>query len=219
MILNGFCVWRAWTLCFSRKIKSVSLLNLLCVVWDDADSFRNSLRTIQHIQTLSQRCGNTVSFQWAVTCAGELEVVLDRRLQQDDNRGLGQGVTDNKLTASLYHLLLEDRRGGTRVRGRGHQSLKCDRKMERCVLQVILMMTSLNEHSGSFFSNRKGEEPQLNISHCSLTWPHSPSATRHSSWSPVVTASFRSSAPSCRCARRCRVTFTCWTCARWRTRR
>ncbi|XP_059214046.1 alpha-mannosidase 2 [Centropristis striata] len=43
---------------------------------------------------------------------GELEVVLDRRLQQDDNRGLGQGVTDNKLTASLYHLLLEDRRGG-----------------------------------------------------------------------------------------------------------
>ncbi|XP_049907620.1 alpha-mannosidase 2 isoform X2 [Epinephelus moara] len=43
---------------------------------------------------------------------GELEVVLDRRLQQDDNRGLGQGVTDNKLTASLYNLLLEDRRGG-----------------------------------------------------------------------------------------------------------
>uniref|UniRef100_A0A8C2ZJA3 mannosyl-oligosaccharide 1,3-1,6-alpha-mannosidase n=1 Tax=Cyclopterus lumpus TaxID=8103 RepID=A0A8C2ZJA3_CYCLU len=48
---------------------------------------------------------------------GELEVVLDRRLQQDDNRGLGQGVTDNKLTASLYHLLLEDRRGGAQVRG------------------------------------------------------------------------------------------------------
>lgn len=39
-------------------------------------------------------------------------MVLDRRLQQDDNRGLGQGVTDNKLTASLYHLLLEERRGG-----------------------------------------------------------------------------------------------------------
>ncbi|KAK2887836.1 alpha-mannosidase 2 isoform X1 [Channa argus] len=49
---------------------------------------------------------------------GELEVVLDRRLQQDDNRGLGQGVTDNKLTASLYNLLLEDRRGGVQeVRG------------------------------------------------------------------------------------------------------
>uniref|UniRef100_A0A3B3TN18 Glycosyl hydrolase family 38 C-terminal domain-containing protein n=1 Tax=Poecilia latipinna TaxID=48699 RepID=A0A3B3TN18_9TELE len=50
------------------------------------------------------------------TCAGELELVLDRRLQQDDNRGLGQGVTDNKPTATLYHLLLEDR-GGAEVRG------------------------------------------------------------------------------------------------------
>uniref|UniRef100_A0A8C6UGA6 Glycosyl hydrolase family 38 C-terminal domain-containing protein n=1 Tax=Neogobius melanostomus TaxID=47308 RepID=A0A8C6UGA6_9GOBI len=38
---------------------------------------------------------------------GFLELVLDRRLQQDDNRGLGQGVTDNKRTESLYHLLLE----------------------------------------------------------------------------------------------------------------
>lgn len=55
---------------------------------------------------------------WPLTCVGELEVVLDRRLQQDDNRGLGQGVTDNKLTAGLYHLLLEDRRGGVQVRGR-----------------------------------------------------------------------------------------------------
>uniref|UniRef100_A0AAX7VJ19 mannosyl-oligosaccharide 1,3-1,6-alpha-mannosidase n=1 Tax=Astatotilapia calliptera TaxID=8154 RepID=A0AAX7VJ19_ASTCA len=51
---------------------------------------------------------------------GELELVLDRRLQQDDNRGLGQGVTDNKLTASLYHLLLEDRGGGAKVRDRNN---------------------------------------------------------------------------------------------------
>lgn len=51
-------------------------------------------------------------------CAGELEVMLDRRLQQDDNRGLGQGVTDNKLTASLYQLLVEERRGGAQVRRR-----------------------------------------------------------------------------------------------------
>ncbi|XP_037548390.1 alpha-mannosidase 2 [Nematolebias whitei] len=49
--------------------------------------------------------------------SGELEVVLDRRLQQDDNRGLGQGVTDNKLTASLYHLLLEERQGGAQEVG------------------------------------------------------------------------------------------------------
>lgn len=65
-----------------------------------------------------QRYGFRIFFFFDLTCAGELEVMLDRRLQQDDNRGLGQGVTDNKLTASLYHLLVEDRRGGAQVRRR-----------------------------------------------------------------------------------------------------
>nr|XP_020478113.1 alpha-mannosidase 2 [Monopterus albus] len=64
---------------------------------------------------------------------GELEVVLDRRLQQDDNRGLGQGITDNKLTASLYHLLLEDRRGG--AQGMGGASVEH--------LSLLAHMTSL----------------------------------------------------------------------------
>ncbi|XP_016080402.1 PREDICTED: alpha-mannosidase 2 isoform X1 [Miniopterus natalensis] len=41
--------------------------------------------------------------------SGQIEVIMDRRLIQDDNRGLEQGVYDNKITASLFRILLEKR--------------------------------------------------------------------------------------------------------------
>ncbi|GIY50393.1 alpha-mannosidase 2 [Caerostris extrusa] len=39
--------------------------------------------------------------------SGWMEVMLDRRLRGDDNRGLGEGVMDNKRTMAQFWLLLE----------------------------------------------------------------------------------------------------------------
>uniref|UniRef100_A0A6Q2YRW6 Alpha-mannosidase n=1 Tax=Esox lucius TaxID=8010 RepID=A0A6Q2YRW6_ESOLU len=47
--------------------------------------------------------------------SGQLEVILDRRLMQDDNRGLGQGLKDNKKTANRFRFLLERRSIGNKV--------------------------------------------------------------------------------------------------------
>ncbi|KAL0612654.1 Alpha-mannosidase 2x [Plecturocebus cupreus] len=46
---------------------------------------------------------------------GQLEVILDWRLMQDDNRGLGQGLKDNKRTCIHFCLLLERCTAGSEV--------------------------------------------------------------------------------------------------------
>lgn len=84
---------------------------------------------------------------------GELELVLDRRLQQDDNRGLGQGVTDNKLTASLYHLLLEDRRGGAKEVGGA--------SVEHLTLLAHLASLSLSHPPITMVAPGDGQLPKL----------------------------------------------------------
>lgn len=46
---------------------------------------------------------------------GFLQVMQDRKLMQDDNRGLGQGVEDNRVTRTRFRLLLESVQPGCAV--------------------------------------------------------------------------------------------------------
>lgn len=44
-----------------------------------------------------------------VNTAGKLQIILDRRLNQDDSRGLGEAMKDNKITESKFFVMIEQR--------------------------------------------------------------------------------------------------------------
>ncbi|ESO95060.1 hypothetical protein LOTGIDRAFT_188902 [Lottia gigantea] len=46
---------------------------------------------------------------------GVMEVIMDRRLAHDDNRGLGEGVKDNKATPNKFRFLIEKRKANKPV--------------------------------------------------------------------------------------------------------
>ena len=106
-------------------------------IFIEDDRFRLSL-------LLSQPCG--VSSQ----TEGSLELMLDRRLQYDDNRGLGEGILDNKRVYFRHYLLLESvrRRSPPTAHIMPMPTLLAHSLIHRLRNQPVLMLSPLTSNHG-----------------------------------------------------------------------
>ncbi|VDM92119.1 unnamed protein product [Onchocerca ochengi] len=88
--------------------------------------------------------------------SGQLDVMLDRRLNQDDGRGLFDGVTDNKKTTSFFRLLFEmpyqNVPVNTQARVTAYHSSQAYDRMLSLLYPPVVLLASLN---GGYVDNYK----------------------------------------------------------------
>lgn len=78
--------------------------------------------TMAYIEDTNTRLSVTTSTPLGCSSldSGRIEVMLDRRLNQDDNLGLGQGVQDNRPIKHIFRILLEQKHNNCQTTSKNH---------------------------------------------------------------------------------------------------
>ena len=123
--LNGFQMQRRQTL--SKLPIQGNFYPMPTMAYIQDDSVRLSMLSGQSLGVASLETG------W-------IEIVQDRRLNQDDNRGLSQGVLDNKRTPNIFTLLVECRDAkSTPKQNMGYPSLVAHHALLELIHPVFIM--------------------------------------------------------------------------------
>ncbi|VDM98259.1 unnamed protein product [Thelazia callipaeda] len=83
--------------------------------------------------------------------SGQLDVMLDRRLNQDDGRGLFSGVTDNKKTSNIFRLTVEGinqnvlSNTGKSKRVTAYHSAQTYSQMLSLLYPIVIILTNYTE--------------------------------------------------------------------------
>lgn len=93
----------------------------------------------------------------------------DRRLTQDDNRGLGQGVIDNRPTLNIFKMLLENRESCTKLdtsHPGGYLTITAHRELENLLHPFDKLIYFGNEWPGAvpqFGADHEPLEPGIEL--------------------------------------------------------